>query len=286
MNLTIFFGLLAALAWGISDFTGGLASQKQSTILVLFTSQILGIITLVLIILFTGESYQSGQLLWSALGGISGAIGLLFLYHGFTKGTTSIISPISAATAISIPVIYSILTEGFLSRLQSLGLILAIISIILLSVGSEIKRETEFTSVMNLWYGLASGFGFGFFFIFVNQFQEGSVFWPLAMLRLFSLLFLSIVIIFKTQNKSIRRIGSLKISKIGLIAITGIGDTVANMFFTLSTQSGRLDIASITSSLFPMVTIYLAFIIYKEKILYHQKLGIIGTMLSIILLSK
>ncbi|OLS22738.1 MAG: hypothetical protein HeimC2_28860 [Candidatus Heimdallarchaeota archaeon LC_2] len=286
MNLTIFFGLLAAISWGISDFSGGLASKKQSTILVLFLSQIFGILTLFAIIVFTGENYQAGQLVWSALGGIAGAIGLLTLYHGFSKGTTSIISPISAITAISLPVIFSIFINGIPSQLQIIGLTLAIISIVLLSIGSRNNPDSELSKIINISYGLVSGLGFGMFFIFVSQFKVNSVFWPLAILRFFSLVFLTILIIFKFRNSSIRNLNKREIFKIELIAITGIGDTLANVFFTLAAQSGRLDVASILASLFPIVTILLAFSIYKEKILSHQKLGILGTLISVFLLSK
>lgn len=277
---------MAAITWGISDFSGGLASKKQSTILVLFVSQIFGIGTLFAIIMSKGENYQSGQLLWSALGGISGAIGLLTLYHGFTKGTTSIISPISAATAISIPVIFSVVTNGTPNQSQSVGLALAIVSIVLLSMNSTSKDQTESSNIVNITYGLISGFGFGMFFIFVDQFKVNSVFWPLAMLRMFSLIFLMIIIVYKSQNSSLRHKNKIKILRIELIVITGVGDTLANVFFTLSAQSGRLDVASILSSLFPVVTVLLAFIIYKEKILFHQKIGLFGTVMSVILLSK
>lgn len=277
---------MTAITWGISDFTGGLASKKQSAILVLFFSQIFGITTLFIIIFFTGENYQAGQLIWSALGGISGAVGLLALYRGFAKGTTSIISPISAATSISIPVIFSLITKGVPSSLQLIGLSLAAISIILVSINSENRGESELSDIANITYGLISGLGFGMFFVFVDQFKVNSVYWPLAMLRLSSLVFLIIVITFRPRTGNSRKISTPKIFNIKLIIITGIGDTIANVFFTLATQAGRLDIASILSSLFPLVTILLAFIIYKEKILSHQKLGIIGTMISIVLLSK
>ena len=69
------------------------------------------------------------------------------------------------------------------------------------------------------------------------------------------------------------------------LALAGILDVGANVFYALSTQAGRLDEAVVVSSLYPAVTILLAFIIRRERITPLQGVGIISGLAAVAFIS-
>jgi len=55
-------------------------------------------------------------------------------------------------------------------------------------------------------------------------------------------------------------------NQLPIIAIAGVFDTGGNVIFALATRVGRLDVSAILSSLYPAITVLLAWVILKEKI--------------------
>lgn len=288
INVVVVFSLSAALSWGISDFSGGAASKKLNVLYVLILSQIIGVLSLLSIIRINHEAYISIDLIWPILGGIFGGVGLLSLYRGLAIGKMSIVAPVSAMISTSIPVIYSIFTEGLPEFIHLFGFTIAIIAIILFSQNSEElsgANASEFGKYSNLIYGISAGVGFGLFFILINQFKSGSVYWPLSILRLSSITFFIIIVLITKPPISADKLQVHTLKNWIVIIIAGIGDSLGNIFFTIATQRGRLDIAAVISSLFPLTTIFLAWIFYQESILRHQKMGIILALGAVILFS-
>lgn len=288
VGLVVLFGLSAAISWGISDFSGGVATKKINVFYVLIFSQIIGLSSLLIAIAISGESSDDINLFWPILAGIFGGVGLISLYRGLAVGQMSVVAPLSAVISTGIPVIYSIITEGFPKLLHIIALVIASLAIIFLSLNSKkigISPSETTNGFSNLIYGVTSGVGFGLFFILINQFKSGSVYWLLIFLRLSSIsLFILIVIVIKPQIRAVKESGSI-IENWKIITLAGIGDTFGNIFFTFATQNGRLDISAMVSSLFPLTTIFLAWIFYKEKISPYQKFGISAAIGAVLLFS-
>ena len=69
------------------------------------------------------------------------------------------------------------------------------------------------------------------------------------------------------------------------LILNGVFDIAGNVFFILSGQAGRLDVASVLSSLFSGVTVMLAWIFLKERLTRGQWIGVSAALVAIVLMT-
>jgi hypothetical protein len=97
--------LAAAAAWGSGDFTGGLVARRVGPVYTVLISYAVGLLALVILALAWREAFPAAaDLVWGALAGVSGMVGLGFL-RGFTTGRMGIVAPVSAVLAATLPVV-------------------------------------------------------------------------------------------------------------------------------------------------------------------------------------
>jgi len=70
-----------------------------------------------------------------------------------------------------------------------------------------------------------------------------------------------------------------------LIAGVGLTDTAANGLFAVATTLGFLSLVSVIGSLYPVVTVVLAYVVLHERIARHQKLGVAGALLGVAMIA-
>jgi drug/metabolite transporter (DMT)-like permease len=243
---------------------------------IVLVTQATGVLLLAAIAIMLSETMPPlNTIFWSVLGGIVGTAGIVALYRGLAQGKMGVVAPVSAVVAVIIPVIYSIASEGLPPSHRIAGFVIAAISLWLVT-GSPRREETRLSDI---GLALIAGAGFGFYFIAISRFDEGSLFWPLIIVRLVAVVMLFVFILLRAPAG----IPSGKMLP-GIIAI-GVFDTTGNIFFTLASQFGRLDIAAVTSSLYPGGTVLLAWLILKERLSPRQWFGVGMTLAAIVLIS-
>ena len=274
--LGILLAFTSALVWGSGDFTGGLAARKMHHYQVLLLSAFSGLAALAVGALLTHESFPRGyDILWSALAGITGTIGITSLYKALSIGEASVVAPTSAVLGAGIPVAFNILFNGLPTVTILVGFLLAFVGIWIVSQSSSRKGGD---SRKGFWLACLSGFGFAGFMILMAQVQPGKVFTPLIIERIV----ISLVAILLMASSRLP-VPDLRVSRIGLLA--GVLDIGGNVFFMLAKNLTRMDIAVVLSSLYPAATVILTGIFLKEKITLKQWVGVIFCLVAIILIT-
>lgn len=273
--LTAIFALLAAVGWGSGDFTSGLAARRIGSFHTVLLAYSVGLFALIGVALATSETLPpAADLLWGAIAGLLGLVGLGFLLRGFTAGRMGIVAPVSAVLAAAIPVIFSAFTEGLPRQMQLLGFGLALVGIWLLS-----RPEPLGGRPAGLGLALLAGLGFGSFFTALSQISPSAVFWPLVTGRLAACAFLVAAAV-ATRRPIVPPRPPLR-----LLALAGMLDVGGNLFFLLATQSGRLDVAAVLGSLYPAVTAILAWLVVREHMTRQQIAGVTAAVLAIVLIT-
>ncbi len=272
--ISIIFGLSSALVWGAGDFLGGLGSRRSSVLGALFVSESAGLVLLIVCGVLFGESIPAlDKIGWGIAAGLAGTLGLGSLYMGLASGRASIVAPMSAVIAALIPATYSLLLNGAPETSKQIGFALAIGAIVLVSYSNQGVGELR-----SIGLALLAGMGFGLYFIFIALSGDESTFFPLVFARGISVPLVLVLILWRKPAMPTRAVMPTLIA-------SGLFDVGGNIFFLLATQFGRLDVATILSSLYPASTVVLSRIVLGERTTRLQQLGVVAALFAIVLIA-
>ena len=272
------FGLAASLSWGASDFSGGVAARRVPIAIVMIVSYAGGLALVVALALARGEPLASAaDMIIAATAGLSGAIGLTAQYRALAAGRMGIVAPVSAVLGSALPVLFAAFSEGLPGSSQIAGFALALVGVWLIA-----RTENGGERHAGLSYAVIAGVGFGGFFILMDRVSVDAVFWPLAAARGMSLA----AMLFYTLVVSPPRRWALPGRRgLAVILLAGTLDVGGNTFFLLAAQAGRLDVATVLSSLYPAVTAVLARALLDERLSRVQTAGVLVAVIAIPLIA-
>lgn len=257
--------LAGALGWGIGDFFGGLAARRLRVLAVLAVSQAVGLVGVSIWAIASGDSLPGiRELLPAAGAGISAMIGLAALYRGFAIGAMGIVAPISAAAPV-VPLAVDAGKGLIPTTIQWLGVSLVVAGIAVLSLESSGDGRRRVTAGAGL--AVAAALGFGLFFVGIDAGADESAAWAVTTARAASLpVVLAAVLATSTTLRTARPLLPM------LVAI-GVFDTAANVLIAAASTHGAAGVVAVLSSLYPVVTIVLAWLVLGERLGRAKRVG-------------
>jgi drug/metabolite transporter (DMT)-like permease len=272
------FSLGSAALWGAGDYSGGTATKMRDPFWVVFGAHGSGLVLSLCLALLAREPLPSATAsLWAAFGGLSGGLALVAFYRSLAIGTMGINAPIAAVLTAVLPVIVSIHTEGAPKSLQVIGFLIGALSIILVSRPGRVQERPR-----GLGLAILSGFGFGFFLIGLNGAGKEHVFGPLTVARAASATMAGTIVLWRRRRDT--QAGNSRQAML-LILAAGACDTLGNAMFMFASSHGRLDVAATLSSLYPVTTVLLAWVIDKERMHPVQAIGSVLALLAVPLIA-
>lgn len=260
--------LLSSVLWGTADFLAGNLSKRFKALAVTGVSQFFGLLFGVSVILATGSFIPpnlsfDGYFIPGVIAGIAGFIGLIAFYTGLATGRMGVVSPISSLSVV-IPLVFALAQGERPAALQGIGIAIAIAGAFLAS-GPEIKNGLP---VKPLLLALVAAVGFGTALTFIAIGSETDSLHTMTAMRVASV---SICVVIALRY---RTIGGFTRNYLPLLIFIGVADFLANFLLGVATTKGLVSIAMVFGSLFPIVTILLAFKFLHERLLRVQYVGI------------
>jgi drug/metabolite transporter (DMT)-like permease len=272
--VTVVFALAASLAYGLSDFVGGIVSRRVSPWAVAAIGTLVATLCTVLVALLAGGSPSAGHLAWGVAAGLGNAMGTAMLYRGLGSGRMGVVAPLSAVGAALLPVIVGVATGERPSAATWIGVLIAFPAIWMIARGTEHDEvlgqpqpdcRPRSKDVVD---GLLAGAGFGVLFVGLGQVPEDAGLLPLTMAQgVATLILFGIVAV----SREIRLPGRRDAAQ---ATIPGLLGATATVLFVLATHSGLLAVASVLTSLYPAATVVLAAVVLHEHIARWQGIGL------------
>ena len=126
---------------------------------------------------------------------------------------------------------------------------------------------------------LLAACGFGFYFPWMHAAGKVDFWWASFVFRTTALVLVAAVAAARRPNLRLSRRWLL------IACAVGIGDTIGNVLFAASAQSGLVSLTSVLASLYPIVTVALAALVLKERIARTQRVGVVLTLVGVGLIS-
>jgi hypothetical protein len=275
--------LLSSALWGSSDFQAGRMSKKYQPFAVLGITQLIGLafgISLVFItreksaVAFGTNGFFSGYFWPGVFAGIFGYIGLVCLYTGLSTGRMGVVSPISSLGAV-VPVFFALIGGEELSHGRIIGVVIALAGAFCAS-GPEISQGFPIKPVL-LAFGAA--FGFGTCLTLMGIGSESSALMTMVTMRATT----AIVTIFLALK--FKTTGGFQVADSPSLIFIGVADFLANFTLGIATQHGLVSLVMVLGSLFPVVTVLLAFKLLHERLHKIQYLGVILAVAGVAIIS-
>jgi drug/metabolite transporter (DMT)-like permease len=271
-------GLAASAFWGGSDFLGGLATRKAHVVLVVALAHSLSLGLLLLLAWATHASVP--PLHFALLGLCAGAFGgvaLMLYYQALSLGEMGLTTALTGLLTALVPVIFSFVTQGSPKPSQMAGFVLAAAAIGLIAYAPAGRPRP-----LALVLATLAGLGFGVFLVVLQDGIAPSLLWQLIYSRVASAT-LAAALLILVRPGGRRRTRETRF--LWFAGAAGVLEATGSLLYMVSTRQGRLDVAAVLASLYPVVTILLAAWFLKERTTSSQALGMALALGAVVLVS-
>jgi drug/metabolite transporter (DMT)-like permease len=279
--------LTASTLFGSGDFLAGLAARRTSLLAVVAISQLIGLVLAAAAAPLLGHAQLSpGDLAWGAAGGVATIASGFLLFGAMARGSMSVVAPITAICAITLPVLVGWALGERLAALRLAGIGLALVAVVLIGLeGTDDEAPAaarRATPPAALLMALGAGVAIAGFYVCLQRTSPAAGLWPLVATRAVSGAGVTAFWLLALR----RGRSSVPARPVILLALaSGTLDIAANLLYLIAVHQGQLGIVATLASLYPASTVLLAWLVAGEPIRRIQAAGLATALIAILLIT-
>jgi drug/metabolite transporter (DMT)-like permease len=279
----VIFGLVAAVGWGLADFFGALSGRRIGAISAVVAGQVLSAIFITVVLFATGESIQPlGPDIWLVvLNGAVAALAYTTHYKALELGPVAVVSPIGAGYALVGVALAMLILGERPTGLALIGAAFAILGVALVSTDLKKLRQGIENRLPGLPWALVASISFGVAGFLLGWISDRAGWIPgLWGSRVSQVAFyLPLLVVFRRELSRVRIGFGLWIA-----LLAGAGDILGVVMFSVGSERGLNSIVLAASAVFPLIAVTLSVIVFKERLVANQLVGVVLVIGGLLLL--
>ncbi|MGH2383143.1 MAG: EamA family transporter [Candidatus Limnocylindria bacterium] len=266
-------GVFSALSFGAGDFAGAFAARRAGAIIVVAGAHFVGLVALLVGVLIVRPPVPDvGPALIGVTAGVAGAVGLAALYRGMSLGSMGIVTSLSGAGSLAIPLVAGTVLGASVTPVQLAGVGCAAAAAMAASGASrdEVGRRA-------LLLAGAAAIGFGTWYVLLDlAARGGDPLWALTFSRATSATLAAAFAFGRFDRASF---------PVGIVIAAGLFDVGGNALYVVAREVIPIGLAAALTGLYPIVTMILARVVLGERLTRLGQVGVAFALLGIVLIS-
>jgi drug/metabolite transporter (DMT)-like permease len=267
--------LASAAAFGIADFSGGLAGRRTPPPSVTVGIEVCGLaaLPLALWLLPLRWDFQAAALTFA--GGALGGLGLIAFYRAMARDLIAVVAPVAGVVGAALPTVVGLIGGDRLHAWQLGGMGVGLVAIGLMNAGSTRTAKKSKDA-----FGLAvfAGLCFGLFFVLFHAGSSAGV----------------TAFVSGRTGSSLAAIGAALIGGVSfvprrsawrLIGIGGVLDGTGVALYLYATHHGLLSVTALLASFYPAFTVLCARLLTRERLSPIQAAGAATALIAMALIA-
>lgn len=278
--MAVALALLTSLSYGVANFIGPRLSRELPLYSVLVPGQVAALLLSVGAIAMAGSAMPDGRsLAAAAAAGAANLWSMVALYRAATLAPFSLVAPLSASGTV-IPVVVGLAGGDSLAVTTLLGIVLAIGGVVVATRRRDAAPDPESQVTRATAWALSSAAGLGVFLVLIAFASSGGVLWAVMASRAMMVVLLG-VLVAAWAVTVVPPVGRL-----AHVAAPGVLLFAGTLAYSVATRHGSLSVVSVLGSLFPVVTLALAYVFLRERLDRVQGGGIAATLIGVVLVAR
>ena len=307
VSVVVVLGLATALAYGTSDFLGGLASRRgKSSLAVVALFKLVVLAVFAAAIPVAGEAPATAALQWGGIAGLAVGTGYIAYFRGLAVGRMGIVATLAAVWSALVPLVIGLALGERPTPLAWVGIMTIVVAIPLITYAREpavdcrgwmernraalgrrnpadgapsaiMGRAVARLRASGVLEGTLAGIGFGLFFVALGQASEPGDphAWALVAAAAGAAVVVGTVALVRrvAWRSALRQWPAI----LGAALVYGAGSWA----FITAASLGWISIPAVVAALSPAPTMLLAWLLLGEALGARQILGIAASLAGV-----